>query len=194
MNTVHVFFLHGFIFRRFYSESESIHSLVIVHPVLNRGWYHSVFRKKKGRALVLQVINLLLIVISGILINQEALPLLHVEPAVAAARRIHLSANGWFFVLAALDAGMHRRMMPPFRNGTGNLALQIAEVAVTILGFVFFAQSDLPQEMLLQTEYAFLDYESSFLMVYLRNLCMFLAFMNLSAWLDLLAHPIRKQQ
>ena len=60
-----------------------------------------------------------------------------------------LAANGWFFSLKAVHAGLHMRIPQ-------NKVMTLGERAALVAGAVFFVQSALWREMFHLTEYAFI--------------------------------------
>ena len=85
--------------------------LFIVHHILNRKWYATLFKGKYNVRRVFQtVIDMLLLVfmilqpVSGILLSKHLYTFLPVLPGLALTRKIHMSLAYWGYVLLIIHA------------------------------------------------------------------------------------------
>ena len=92
--------------------------LVIVHQILNRKWYNTLFKGKYKAYRILQtVINGLLLLsfamtaFCGMAMSAHAVPFLYGMVPVLFARQMHLSLSHWSFVLMGLHIGLLIPMM-----------------------------------------------------------------------------------
>ena len=159
----------------------SMTALVIIHQVLNRKWYGSLFKGKYNlyRTVttllnILLLISFLLTAFSGMSMSGHAVPFLYGMAPVSFARQAHLSMSHWSFVLMELHLGMH---IPAMMAG-----LKLNDKTKTVLTFVFtciggiglwlFLRSGIPDYLFFRVPFAFLDYEKAGWLVILENLLM----------------------
>jgi len=159
----------------------SMTALVIIHQVLNRKWYGSLFKGKYNlyRTVttllnILLLISFLLTAFSGMSMSGHAVPFLYGMAPVSFARQVHLSMSHWSFVLMGLHLGVH---IPAMTAG-----LKLNDKTKTVLTFVFtciggiglwlFLRSGIPDYLFFRVPFAFLDYEKAGWLVILENLLM----------------------
>ena len=159
--------------------------LLIVHHVLNRKWYASLFKGRYNayRAITVLVNTLLLASIAltalcGMSMSAHALPFLYGLLPVSFARQTHLALSCWSFVLMGFHLGLHLpAMTAAFRwNGKVKTALSLLCAAAAGLGFRLFLKNGLPDYMFFRTPFAFLDYEKAAALVFAENLAILSAF------------------
>ena len=164
--------------------------LLIVHHILNRKWYASLFKGKYNAWRVLTVVvNTLLLgaialtAVSGMSMSAHAVPFLYGLLPVSFARQTHLAMSYWSFVLMGIHLGLH---LPAITAGLKRksllktiLMLQFA--AVGCVGFWRFWEHGILEYMLLRTPFAFLNYEMPAALVFAENFAMLGAFALLAA-------------
>ncbi|WP_233426204.1 DUF4405 domain-containing protein [Paenibacillus massiliensis] len=127
----------------------SIFILFIIHNILNRKWYQSIFKGKMNIRRVLTItINLLLLVtmavliISAIPISRTVFAFIPIENGII-VRQIHTLAAYWGLILIALHIGMHWIMIiGAARKLTGitdknkirTIALRVFAVLIVVYG------------------------------------------------------------
>lgn len=157
--------------------------LVIVHQILNRKWYSSLFKGTYNPyRLVTAVLNVLLLLsfaltaFSGMAMSGHAVPFLYGMAPASFARRTHLSMSHWSFVLMGLHLGMHIPAMTAGlkKNGRTKALLTCLFTIAAGLGLWRFLQSGIPDYMFFRVPFAFLDYEKPGWIVFLENLLMLL--------------------
>ncbi len=156
-------------------------ALVIVHQILNRKWYCTLFKGKYNAYRVLTAaINALLLccfvltAFCGMSMSGYAVPFLYGMAPVSFARRMHLSMSHWAFVLMGLHLGMH---IPAMTEG---LKLKDKAKAVLVciftciggIGLWLFLRNGMPNYLFFRVPFAFLDYEKAGWLVFLENLLM----------------------
>ncbi len=159
--------------------------LFLLHNFLNIGWYKALFQGKYQTVRILRtVINLSVLAAilvtgySGIVMSRYVFASLKLPGGMATARRLHLAGSYWAFVLMSVHLGMHWSMLvgkicKGKRNKTVILWGVRALAGVSaIAGAYFFAKAEILQNMFLLNEFAMLDYETSGLLIILRNLIM----------------------
>lgn len=154
---------------------------VLIHQVLNRRWYGSVFKGKYNvyRFLNTAVTALLLLAFvltafSGMAMSGYAVPFLYgmVKPSVA--RRMHLSLSYWSFVLMGMHLGLHIPVITArmkLSNGKKH-ALTIVFCCLAAAGLFFFLRNGIFDYMFFRLPFAFLDYEKSGIAVFSENILM----------------------
>ena len=161
----------------------SMSTIVIVHQVLNRKWYASLFKGNYNTYRILSIIiNILLIIsfvltaISGISMSNHAVPFLYNLINVNTARVMHLAFSYWSFILMGLHIGMHVNVMiskikPNIKN-----VLAIIFMLISGYGFYLFLKSGIINYITFRTHFAFLDYEKAAPLVFLENVSMIIFF------------------
>lgn len=88
--------------------------LFLVHHILNRGWYKSLFKGRYTSMRVFQVlVDMLLLaataaqMYSGIVMSHYAFAFLPLDGKMALARRLHILGSYWGFILMSVHLGMH---------------------------------------------------------------------------------------
>jgi hypothetical protein len=148
-------------------------TLFIVHNILNRRWYTTLFKGKYGAVrIIYTTINLLLalsmlgILISGILLS----PLSNFLPFSSGmfARRLHMISTSWGFVLVSAHLGLHwgrvigtvKRLIkinvPPL---VPRIAVRLGTCGIAAYGLYAFIVRQFGLKMFLLIEFAFFDYE-----------------------------------
>lgn len=164
--------------------------LLIVHHVLNFRWYKSLFRGKYNayRVVTVAVNTLLLLSIAltalcGMAMSAHAVPFLYGMLPVSFARRFHLAASFWSFILMGFHLGLHIPAMTAGLRLNGKIKTAVAAVLAVIagVGFWLFVKNGIPDYIFFRTPFAFLDYDKAAALVFLENLAILTAFAFLGA-------------
>lgn len=160
--------------------------LFIVHHILNRGWYKTLFRGKyPARRIFQTILNLLLLAfmflqpVSGILMSKHLYTFLNVSGVSALAREIHLVSAYWGFVMLSLHAGTHLTAPIGKLKMTGKKSWVItisALTAISLYGIYAFVKRQLADYMFLQTMFVFFDYNELRIRFYLDYLAIMVLF------------------
>ncbi len=157
--------------------------LVIVHQILNRRWYSTVFKGRYSFFRFLQTaVNVLLILcflltaVCGMSMSGHAVPFLYGMLQISFARQMHLSLSHWSFVLMGLHLGMH---IPAITaawklNEKTKRMLLIPFCVLAVIGIYLFLHSEMTDYLFFRVPFAFLDYEKAAVLVFLENLLMLL--------------------
>jgi len=93
-------------------------ALFIEHTILNYKWYKAMFKGKYSPYRIYNLILILALVVaivllgySGITMSKYAFWFLPAWDGVATARRIHLAASYWFYILTCMHLGNHFSLM-----------------------------------------------------------------------------------
>lgn len=158
-------------------------ALVILHQILNRKWYASLFKGNYSPVRILQTcVNFLLMTafalsaVSGMSLSEYAVPALRNLLPPVTARLMHLSASYWAFLLMGVHLGLHWGAISSrfhFTAGTVRI-LRIITAAAAAYGFYLFLKNGIPVYLLGGTHFAFLDYEMAPVLVLSENLLMLL--------------------
>ncbi|AIF50308.1 protein of unknown function DUF4405 [Pelosinus sp. UFO1] len=91
--------------------------LIIVHNVVNRRWYLTLFKGKMNlRRLLNTVVNLLLfatmmlLIVMAVLISQTIFAAVSLNGDIV-AHQLHMMAGYWFFILVSIHLGLHWEML-----------------------------------------------------------------------------------
>lgn len=167
--------------------------LFILHHVLNRKWYGSLFKGKyHARRIFQTMLDVLLIVfmlvqpISGILMSKHLYTFIQIPGISADVREIHLCLAYWGFVLLCIHAGTH--LIAPIKklrkNKAGFCMAIVAVAAVSLYGIYAFIKRQFPDYMLRKTAFVFFDYSEprmGFFLDYLAIMVLFMLFGCLAA-------------
>lgn len=112
MTVISVFLMGGV----FLFPSDSVHEILgtvlivlwILHNILNRSFYKSLFKGKYSTTwIILTAVNAalavscVLLAISGIMLSNRVFLFLRIERGMGFARKAHLAASHWYFILIA---------------------------------------------------------------------------------------------
>ena len=177
--------------------------LFILHHILNRRWYLSLFKGKYTPYRIFQlVIDLLLLLamlglmVSGVMLSNHVFAFLNLRGGISFARLLHMASSFWGFLLMGLHLGLHWQM---FLHMTAKLLrlknpsrprrilLQILGAAIAVYGLISLIRRDIPSYLFLQNHFVFLDYTEPLYRFYLDYLaitgtCLYLSH-TLSAFL-----------
>ena len=161
----------------------SMLTFVIVHQVLNRKWYVSLFKGNYMLFRIFSIItNILLLIsfgltaISGISMSNHAVPFLYNLVNANTARIMHLAFSYWSFMLMGLHIGMHVNVMTvKIPNNVKNV-LAIIFTIISGYGFYLFLKSGIINYITFKTHFAFLDYEKAASLVFIENILMIIFF------------------
>ena len=157
--------------------------LVIIHQILNRRWYASVFKGRYHAYRTLTTaVNVLLILsfavtaFCGMSMSGHAVPFLYGIVKVSFARRMHLSLSHWSFVLMGLHLGLHIPVMTAKWKLPEQRRLLVSGIFCVIagIGLFLFIRNGMPDYLFFRVPFAFLDYEKSAALVLLENIIMLL--------------------
>lgn len=157
--------------------------LVIVHQVLNRKWYATLFKGNYMPFRILSIIvNVLLLIsfaltaISGISMSNHAVPFLYNLVNVNTARVMHLAFSYWAFILMGSHIGMHVNVMTAKIPNNIKNVLAIIFTIISGYGFYLFLKSGIVNYITFKTHFAFLDYEKAAALVFIENILMIIFF------------------
>lgn len=156
--------------------------LFIVHNILNVRWYGSLFKGKYRLLRMIQTIvnfsvlvSMLCLGYSGIVMSRHVFAPLSIHGPMATARRMHMAASYWGFVLMSFHLGMHWGMVMGMfgrllgggkQPGVSVWVLRLAAVLVAGYGLLCFIRKDIVSYMFLKNEFVFFDFEQSMLSVF----------------------------
>ena len=152
--------------------------LMLLHQVLNRKWYTSLFR---GRYTPLRAVGtlvnaalvacFLVTVLCGVNMSVHAVPFLADFMRTSLGRRLHLTLSHWCFVLMGLHLGLH---MPAMLKGVKGTAARragwMASVCAAGAGLWLFLKNSYPDYLFYRVPFAFIDYDKAVPLVLLEAL------------------------
>ncbi len=159
--------------------------LLILHHILNRRWYASLFKGKyTARRIVSVTVNTLLLAsialtaVCGMAMSAHAVPFLYGTLPVSFARRFHLAMSFWSFLLMGVHLGLHVPTMTAGLKWSGKVKTVVAAVfaAVAGIGFWLFVRNGISDYLFFRMPFAFLDYDKSAALVLAENLTILITF------------------
>lgn len=177
-------------------------ALTIVHQIMNRKFYATIFKGKYNALRILQLtVNCLLLLsfvctaLSGMMMSRFATPFMNGILPSSIVRQGHLAMSHWSFVLMGLHLGLHFGIITSkLKNKTVKTVLGIVMTGVSVYGFYLFFKTDMPGYMLFKNPFAFLDYEKAWWLVILENLAMLLAWGFSAYLLSLFLRSVTKKE
>ncbi len=156
---------------------------VIVHQILNRRWYATLFRGRyNAYRRLTTLVNLLLLgsmlvtAFCGMSMSEYAVPFLYRAKDLIVVRPTHLAMSHWSFVLMGLHLGLHIPLMLVRTEDKARTILTAFGTVIGGVGFWLFLRNGMPNYLFFRAPFAFLDYEKAFWLVFLENALM------LSTW------------
>lgn len=157
--------------------------LVIVHQILNRKWYGTLFKGKRSPYRILSmVINVFLILsffvtaVCGMSMSSHAVPFLYGILQLSFARRMHLSLSHWSFVLMGLHLGMHMPMiLAKLKLGKRQKIFDAVFVLIAAIGFILCLRNKIFDYLFFKAAFAFFDYDKTAILVFAENLLILLS-------------------
>lgn len=170
--------------------------LFILHHILNWRWWAGIFKGKYSAARALQtVVNLLALaamlglMVSGVILSSKVFAFLQIRGHMAFARRLHMAASYWGFLLMTAHLGLHWGMLLGMARIAGKTRLSgkpsspwptTLGALVAVYGAAAMVKRDLATYLFLRSEFVFLDFSESKILFYLDYLAMMGTFIFLS--------------
>ena len=174
--------------------------LFIVHHILNKVWYQTLFGGKYVPVRIFQMIvdvlvflSMIGLMVSGIMLSNHVFAFLNIHGGMSFARLLHMSASYWGFVLMALHLGLHWGMFLGMFKRVQKFRLPsclqkflppVLGAGIALYGLVVFIRRDLFTYMTLQTQFVFLDFEEPIPLCYLDYLAMMGTFIFLAYYMS----------
>ena len=162
--------------------------LFIVHNIINIRWYGSLFKGKYTLLRTVQtiinfgiLISMICLGFSGITMSRHVFAALPIYRPMATARTMHMAASYWGFVLIGIHAGFHWAMVTGMfrRLAKGKRMpwlliwlLRLAALFFAGYGAVCFARADIVSYMFMKSQFVFLDFEKSAILVFFEYAAM----------------------
>ena len=152
--------------------------LMILHQILNRKWYASLFKGKYTPLRIVQtlinfglVICFVLTALCGVNMSVHAVPFLSEFMRASLGRRLHLTLSHWCFVLMGLHLGLH---VPAMLHHVKDQRVRRAGFGLSILaagaGLWLLFRNNYPAYLFYQVPFAFIDYDKAVPLVLLEAL------------------------
>lgn len=170
--------------------------LFILHHILNWRWWTGMFRGKYTAARVMQtVINLLTLaamaglMVSSVILSSKVFAFLQIRGHMAFARRLHMAASYWGFLLMTAHLGLHwgillgmvRKVRKTKLTGRpGSHFPTLIALLIAAYGMAATVKRDLTTYLFLRAEFVFLDFSESKMLFYLDYLAIMGTFIFLS--------------
>lgn len=160
--------------------------LFILHHILNWRWWAGIYKGRYTAVRTLQVVIDLLILaamlglmVSGVILSSKVFAFLHIRGHMAFARRLHMLASSWGFLLMSAHLGLHWGILLGIAQSTGRTRLSgkssspwptTLGALVAVYGVVAMVKRDLATYLFLRSEFVFLDFSESKILFYLDYL------------------------
>ena len=170
--------------------------LFILHHILNWRWWAGICTGRYTAVRTLQTVLDLLtlaamlgLMVSGVILSSKVFAFLHIRGHMAFARRLHMAASYWGFLLMAAHLGLHWGMLLGMVRKAGQTRFSgkpvsslptVAGVVAALYGVVAMVKRDLATYLFLRSEFVFLDFSESKLLFYLDYLSIMGTFIFLS--------------
>lgn len=153
--------------------------LFVVHHIVNLNWYKTIFKGKYSPyRIITLVLNILLTVCiigltaGGIMMSKHIFTFMDINSGMSFARRIHLSASYWSFVLISMHIGLHINPMIQKtirKNKNAKTVLIGVSILISMFGIYAFIKRDFIDYMFLTTQFAFMDFNESPIVFYIEH-------------------------
>lgn len=164
----------------------SMFILFILHQIFNYRWHQNLLKGRYSSIRIIgTVINILLFVImiclmiSGIMMSRHVFVFLHINAGTSIARKMHMLAAYWGFVLMSVHLGLHWGMMMSIaKKITGmkeasslrTIFLRIIAVLIAAYGIYGFSKREYGSYMLLKTQFVFFDFDETLKLFFIDQL------------------------
>lgn len=167
--------------------------LFILHHILNWHWWAGLVKGRYTAVRTLQtVIDLLTmaamlgLMVSGVILSSKVFAFLHIRGHMAFARRLHMAASSWGFLLMSAHLGLHWGMLLGMARKTRSADKPASPLPtvfgalIAIYGVFALVKRDLATYLFLRSEFVFLDFSESKILFYLDYLAIMGTFIFLS--------------
>ncbi len=153
--------------------------LTVTHQILNRKWYSSIFKGRyqsyrfiSTQVDVLLILSFALAAFSGMSMSAHAVPFMYGLLKASTARQLHLALSHWSFVLMGLHIGLHVPVMFSSVKISEKTGLIIRALFSLVSGFGLYLmlKENVFDYMFFRVPFAFLDYETPGVIVFLQNI------------------------
>lgn len=161
-----------------------IFALFFLHQILNRNWYKNLHKGKYTAFRICgSMINMLLFIVmlllgySSVVMSRYVLDFLEPGGSMSLARRLHILASYWGFILMSAHLGLHWSMVIDMVKK--KMAFAIPPKVSLLTGFFIaaygvsvFIKRNFLTYMFLQSEFVFMDYSEPKILFYLDYLAL----------------------
>ncbi|MCM1226203.1 MAG: DUF4405 domain-containing protein [Clostridium sp.] len=161
--------------------------LFIFHNILNFKWYRNLFKGRYKPLRILQTILNFSVLISMLYLGFSGMTMTHYVfdafdfGSISEARKIHLSASYWGFVLMSVHLGFHWSMVLGIFRKLCKVKkmpfvliwlMRLTAVLIAGYGAVCFHKNDIVSYMFLRNQFVFFDFEQGAVSVLARYIAM----------------------
>lgn len=173
--------------------------VILLHNGLNMHWFQNVFQGDYPVSRIIQLtMNLVLMllflcaIVSGLMLSRHALPDLSIHSATDLIRKIHMTCVHWVQVVIAIHLGLHWKMLANFFCKIWHISpgsflatrlMPAVFICVAAYGCHAFVARNMYSYLLVQVDFAFLDFTESRVMFYLDYLSVTLLFAYVTRFL-----------
>lgn len=171
--------------------------LLAFHHILNWKWVLSLWKGRYTPYRILQTVLVALVLaamltqaVSGIVLSRHLFSFLSIQGGTRLARTLHMLGAYWSFVLISLHLGIHLNMMLyAVRKMTGasspkqTMLLRGLTGVIACYGLYAFFQRGIASYLLLQTQFAFFDFEEPLIFFFADYLAVMVLFVAVGHYL-----------
>lgn len=184
--------------------------LFIVHHILNKNWYRSLFKGKYTPArifgLAVDVLVFLAmagLMVSGIMLSNHVFAFLGIHGGMGFARLLHMAASYWGFVLMAAHLGLHWGMIAGMTRKLFKITAPskkpravfvVLGGIIAVYGFSVFIRRNLLSYMFLLTRFVFFDFSEPVPLFYLDYGAMMGTFIFLAYYISVFLKKIQRRE
>lgn len=161
-----------------------IFALFFLHQMLNRNWYknlhkgkYTFFRICGSMINMLLFVMILLLAYSSVVMSRYVFDFLEPGGSMSLARRLHILASYWGFILMSAHLGLHWSMV--IWMAKKRIQFPICTKVSSVIGLFIasygafvFIKRDFLTYMFLKSEFVFMDYSEPKILFYLDHLAL----------------------
>ena len=179
--------------------------LFVLHHVLNRSWYRSIFKEGYTPYRITQTIFVILVfitmcgsMISGVILSRTVFSFLRIRGGQAAARTVHMLCAYWGFVFMSLHLGLHWSVMLHMvgrlykkKSPVRSWIVRIIGWLIAVYGVYAFWKRDIIDYMLMRYHFVFFDSRESLILYWLDYIAIMSLFVCAGYYLAYVVRNIR---
>ena len=179
--------------------------LFVLHHVLNRSWYRSIFKEGYTPYRITQTIFVIFVfitmcgsMISGVILSRTVFSFLRIRGGQAAARTVHMLCAYWGFVFMSLHLGLHWSVMLHMAGRLYKKKSPVRSWIVRIIGWLIaaygvyaFWKRSIIGYMLLRYHFVFFDSRESLILYWLDYIAIMSLFVCAGYYLAYVVRKIR---
>lgn len=169
----------------------SVFILIVYHNLLNRIWWKRIFNGQYNLLKCVQTIlnifmitSVVLTIFTGVYMSRHLFAFFDVRAGMRLARKTHMIASYWTYLLTAIHLGFHWDQISRFLQRKLNLkVLNFIIAGITVYGFFTFVNSKTYVYLLGLTEFSFHDSTKASIVHLIEYFSLFICFATMGNYL-----------